>query len=267
MTTDLTLLDLTKASLIVAVTWVAASNSPGVLEFAILRSTSIHAGTRNAIATIVQYVIVAAGFFLSFNALRMDWTQFGWIAGGLSVGIGFGLQEVVANFVCGLILLFERPVRVGDVVTVEGDMGTVTKIHLRATTIINFDRGEVVLPNKTLITSKLVNWTLSSPLNRNTISVGVAYGSDTEKARRILLEVAADHPGVSDEPAPIAIFDEFADSALNITLRVFLPDRNNRETTLSELHTEINQRFAAAGIEIPFPQRDLNLRSGWPPAS
>ncbi len=261
--TKLTLFDVTKASLVVGITWIAIRNLPGVLEFAILRSTSIHAGTRNAITTIGQYAVIAIGLFLLFSVLKLDWTQFGWIAGGLSVGIGFGMQEVVANFVCGLILLFERPIRVGDVVTVEDEIGTVTKIHLRSTTITNFDRGEVVLPNKILITSKLVNWTLSSSLHRVAIPVGVAYGTDTETARRILLEVAAEHPNVSAEPPPMAIFNEFADSSLNILLRVFLPDRNSREATISELHTEINTRFAANGIEIPFPQRDFHLKSGW----
>lgn len=263
MLTKLTLLDVSKACLVVATTWIAIKNLPGVLEFAILRSTSIHAGTRNAITTIGQYAVIAIGFFLLFSVLKLDWTQFGWIAGGLSVGIGFGMQEVVANFVCGLILLFERPIRVGDVVTVEGEIGTVTKIHLRSTTITNFDRGEVVLPNKTLITNKLVNWTLSSSLNRVAIPVGVAYGTDTETARRILLEVAGEHPNVSTDPPPMAIFNEFADSSLNILLRVYLPDRSSREATISELHTEIHERFAAAGIEIPFPQRDFHLRSGW----
>ena len=119
------------------------------------------------------------------------------------------------------------------------------------------------MPNKTLITSKLVNWTLSSSLNRVAIPVGVAYGTDTETARRILLEVAAEHPNVSADPPPMAIFNEFADSSLNILLRVYLPDRSSREATISELHTEIDKRFAAAGIEIPFPQRDFHLRSGW----
>lgn len=261
--TGLTLLDLKKATVILVVGWIAIKNLPGLLEFAIFRSKSIHAGTRNAITTIGQYTLVAIGLFMLFSVLKLDWAQFGWIAGGLSVGIGFGMQEIVANFICGLILLIERPVRVGDVVTIEGEIGTVTKIHLRATTITNFDRGEVVLPNKTLITSKLVNWTLSSSLNRVTIPIGVAYGTDTDTAKRIMLEVAAEHPNVSADPAPMTIFNEFADSSLNILLRAFLPDRSSRDATINDLNTEINKRFAAAGIEIPFPQRDFHLRSGW----
>jgi potassium efflux system protein len=207
--------------------------------------------------------VIAIGFALLFNALNVDWAKFGWIAAALSVGLGFGLQEIVANFVCGLIVLFERPIRVGDVVTVEGMTGTVTKIHMRATTITNWDRQEFVVPNKTLITNTILNWTLSAPLTRVVIPVGVAYGSDTDKARQILLEVAADHPRVLDDPAPIATFEQFADSSLNLLLRAYLPDLENRVGAITELHTEINKRFAAAGIEIAFPQRDLHLRSGW----
>ena len=259
----LSLLGLTQATLILVITYIAVQNLPGLLELAILRATTIDAGTRNAITTLCQYAVVAIGFVVFCSVLEVDWAKFGWMAAALSVGLGFGLQEVVANFVCGLILLFERPIRVGDVVTVEGITGTVTKIHLRATTIINWDRQEFVVPNKTLITNTLLNWTLSAPLNRTIITVGVAYGSDTDKARQILLDVATDHPRVLDDPAPQATFEQFADSSLTLSLRAYLPNLENRMKTITELHTEINKRFAAAGIEIAFPQQDLHIRSGW----
>jgi small-conductance mechanosensitive channel len=259
----LTLLGLIQAALILVVTYFAVQNLPGLLELAVLRATTIDAGTRNAITTLCQYVLVAIGLVVLFNVLKVDWAQFGWMAAALSVGLGFGLQEVVANFVCGLILLFERPIRVGDVVTVEGMTGTVTQIHLRATTIINWDRQEFVVPNKILITNTLLNWTLSAPVNRTIITVGVAYASDTEKALQILLDVAADHPRVLDDPPPQATFEQFAESSLTLSLRVYLPDLDNRMGTITDLHTEINKRFAAAGIEIAFPQQDLHLRSGW----
>ena len=161
----------------------------------------------------------------------------------------------------GLILLFERPIRVGDVVTIEGNTGTVTKIQLRATTIINWDRQELVVPNKNLVTGTILNWTLTAPLNRIFLTVGVAYGSDNRKARQILLDVAADHPLVLDDPAPMASFDEFADSTLNLSLRAYLPDMDSRVATITELNDEIDRRFAEAGIEIAFPQHDLHLRS------
>jgi potassium efflux system protein len=265
LTKGLNALQVIQAVLIAIVTYVAVRNLPGLLELAVLRATDIDAGTRHAIYTLCQYGVIGVGMALLLGVLQVDWAKFGWIAAALSVGLGFGLQEVVANFVCGLILLFERPIRVGDVVTVEGVTGTVTRIHLRATTITNWDRQEFVVPNKTLITSTLLNWTLSAPLNRVVIPVGIAYGSDTDLARQILLEVAAAHPLILDDPPPMATFEQFADSSLNLTLRCFLPDMDNRLGTITELHSEIHKRFAEAGIEIAFPQQDLHLRSGWGP--
>jgi potassium efflux system protein len=251
-----------QSALILAITYLAVQNLPGLLELAVLRTTTFDAGTRHAITTLCRYAVTAVGLTLLFNVLQVDWVKFGWLAAALSVGLGFGLQEVVANFVCGLILLFERPIRVGDVVTLESITGTVTKIQMRATTVTNWDRQDFVVPNKSLITGTILNWTLSAPLNRITIQVGVAYGSNTEKALQILLEAAADHPCVLEDPAPIASFEQFADSSLHLVLRAYLPDLDNRLRTISELHTEIDRRFAAAGIEIPFPQRDLHLRNG-----
>jgi potassium efflux system protein len=260
---SLTILDLIQAVLIVIVTFSVVQNLPGVLELALLRSTNLEAGTRTAIVTLCQYGVTALGLGMLVGVLNVEWANFGWIAAALSVGLGFGLQEVVANFVCGLILLFECPIRVGDVVTVEGMIGTVTKIRMRATTITNWDRQEFVVPNKNLITGTILNWTLTASINRIIVPVGVAYGTDTEKARQILLQIAADHPNVVDDPPPMATFEEFADSSLALTLRAYLPDVNNRLKTITELHAEIDKRFAAAGIEIAFPQRDLHLRSGW----
>jgi potassium efflux system protein len=259
----LTLLRLTIAIVILVVTTIVVKNLPGLLELLVLRSKDTMPGTRVAIHTLCQYGATAVGAGLFLSVVQVDWAKFGWVVAALSVGLGFGLQEVVANFVCGLILLFERPIRVGDIVTVESTTGTVTKIHLRATTITNWDRQEFVVPNKTLITSTLLNWTLSAPLNRVVIPVGVAYGSDTNQAREILLSVAADHTNVLDDPQPMATFEQFADSSLNMLLRVYLPDLDARLSTISELHTAIHERFADAGIEIAFPQRDLHLRSGW----
>jgi len=259
----LSVLEVAQSGLIALVTILFVRYLPGFVELAVLRAARVEPGTRLAITTLCQYGVTAVGLALFFAVLEVDWAQFGWIAAALSVGLGFGLQEVVANFVCGLILLFERPLRVGDIVTVEGMTGTVAKIHLRATTITNWDRQEFVVPNKTLITSSLLNWTLSSAINRLLIPVGVAYGADTGHAREIMLEVATEHPLVLDEPAPMATFEQFADSSLTLYLRAYLPDLEDRLNVITEIHTAIEQRFAEAGIEIAFPQQDLHLRSGW----
>jgi potassium efflux system protein len=258
----LTVLQLAVSILAVVVTVILVRNLPGLLELLVLRNTSIFPGTRHAIITLCQYAVTAVGAAVALGVLEVDWAQFGWIAAALSVGLGFGLQEVVANFVCGLILLFERPLRVGDIVTVEGMTGTVTRIQMRATTILNWDYQEFVVPNKNLITSTLLNWTLTTQLNRVVIPVGVAYGSDTDRARQILLEVAADHPEILKEPAPVATFEQFADSSLSIVLRAHLPDMEHRLGVITHLHTEIDRRFKAEGIEIAFPQLDLHLRTG-----
>ena len=137
----------------------------------------------------------------------------------------------------------------------------VSRIRIRATTITNWNRQELIIPNKNFITGTVLNWTLSSSVNRIIITVGVAYGCDTEKARQLLADVANDHPHILDEPAPVATFEGFDDSSLRLLLRCFLPSLDNRLSTITELHTEIDRRFKEADIEIPFPQRDLHLRS------
>ena len=259
------LLGVAEAVLIIAVTYVITTNLPGLLELSVLQATKIESGTRHAIATLCQYAVIGAGLALLLEVLDVDWAQFSWIAAALSVGLGFGLQEVVANFVCGLILLFERPIRVGDIVTVEGMSGTVTRIKMRATTITDWDRQEFVVPNKNLITGTLLNWTLTAAINRIAVPVGVAYGTDTEKAREIMLGVANKHPHTLKEPAPMALFEGFGDSSLNLRLLAFLPNLQNRLSTITELHAEIDREFAAAGIQIPFPQRDIHVRNGVSP--
>jgi potassium efflux system protein len=182
----------------------------------------------------------------------------------LSVGIGFGLQEIVANFISGLIILFERPIRVGDLVTVGDVDGTVTKIRIRATTITNWDRKEYIVPNKEFITGRLMNWTLSNPINRVVIVVGIAYGSDTEKARELLLKVAHEHPAVMEDPPPVAAFDGFGDNSLNFVLRCFLPNFDNWVNNKTDLYMAIDKAFRKAGISIAFPQRDIHFDTGQP---
>lgn len=256
----LSLLDLMKAVMIGVITTVLTKDLPGVIKLVSLRSAKLSIGSLNALTSLCQYVVIAIGFAMVFNLLDLGWAQFGWIATALSVGLGFGLQEVVANFVCGLILLFERPIRVGDLVTVEGVTGTVTRIQMRATTIINWDRQEFVVPNKTFVTGTLLNWTLHDSMTRLVITVGVSYSSDVDHAREILLEVAKDHPRVIEEPRAVATFEEFADSSLTLRLKVYITNVERRIEILSQLHSAIKKSFDAGGIEIAFPQRDLHIK-------
>jgi potassium efflux system protein len=246
---------------ITVITTVVFQNLPGLLEVTFLQALGLEAGVRNAIVTICQYAIVAIGVVVAFNALGLDMAKFGWIAAALSVGLGFGLQEVVANFVSGLILLFERPIRVGDIVTIGGVDGVVTRIRIRATTISNWDKKEFIVPNKEFITGTLLNWTLSSPMTRLVFPVGVAYGSDIRKVQEILLNIARKQPEVLKDPEPVAVFELFGDSCLNFSLRCYLPRPEMRLEMTHRINTEIHDQFLASGIEIPFPQRDLHLRS------
>lgn len=249
------------AIFVIIVTTIGAKNLPGLLEIGVLRHLPIDAGLRYAITSLCQYIVVAIGIAMTVAVVGMDWSKLGWIAAALSVGLGFGLQEIVANFVCGIILLFERPIRVGDVVTVSNTTGVVSKIRIRATTILDRDQKEFIVPNKEFITGSILNWTLSTTLNRVVIVVGVAYGSDTRRARELLLEICNAHPDVLKDPATNVVFDAFGDSTLNFTVRTYLASMENRLGVTNDLHHEIHERFGAEGIEIAFPQMDLHLRS------
>ena len=235
-----------------------------MLEISFLKYLPLDAGARYAFSTLCQYAVSLVGIIITFNYIGISWSSLKWLAAALSVGIGFGLQEIVANFISGLIILFERPIRVGDLVTVADVDGTVTKIRIRATTITNWDRKEFLVPNKEFITGRIMNWTLSNPMNRVVIVVGVAYGSDTQKARETLLKVAHDQPFVLEDPAPVAAFDGFGDNSLNFVLRCFLANFDNWVNNKTEIYMAIDKAFREAGITIAFPQRDIHFDTGRP---
>ncbi len=246
---------------ILALMVIAGRNVPGLLEIALLQHLPITSAARYAITTLSRYTIVFVGILFLFNTIGLRWASIQWLVAALGVGLGFGLQEIFANFVSGLILLFEQPIRVGDVITLDGTTGAVSKIRMRATTIVNWDRQELIIPNKDLITGKLLNWTLSDTTNRIVIKVGIAYGSNTEMACAAIMEICQKHPNILTDPAPVVTFDSFDDSNLKLTLRAFLANLEVRLQTLHELNTRIHQRFNEEGIEISFPQRDLHIRS------
>jgi potassium efflux system protein len=258
----ITLADLGVAVLIFLMTAVAARNIPGLLEIAIPQRLSLDAGVRYAITTLTRYVVIAIGLIMGFGALGIGWSKVQWLVAALGVGLGFGLQEIFANFISGLIILFERPIRVGDIVTVADVTGVVTRVQIRATTVTNWDRQEFIVPNKEFITGRLLNWTRADRVNRVVINVGIAYGSNTEQARELLLRVLDENPEVLSDPAPLVTFEGFGDSSLTFVVRCYLPSLEKRLQTIHELHTAIDQAFREARIEIAFPQRDLHLRSG-----
>ncbi|HEY5656322.1 MAG TPA: mechanosensitive ion channel domain-containing protein [Myxococcota bacterium] len=256
-----TLVDLCLAILIAVMTLVVARNLPGLLEISIFRRLQTGTGERYAYATILKYGITLLGAVLALSTIGVSWSNIQWLVAAVGLGLGFGLQEIFANFVSGLIILFERPIRVGDTVTVGDISGTVTRIRIRATWITGFDRKELVVPNKEFVTSKLVNWSLSDAILRVDVPVGIAYGSDTQKAIEVLSRVADETPHVLREPHPQVLFLGFGDSALQFELRVFSPDVEHRLVIRHALHLAIDAAFRAAGIEIAFPQRDVHLRS------
>jgi potassium-dependent mechanosensitive channel len=254
-----TLVDAALTILVGALAYVGAKNLPGALELLLLNQTPLDAGAKYAFTSLLRYVIVGVGVTVVFGLLGMQWSELQWLVAALSVGLGFGLQEIVANFVSGIILLFERPIRVGDIVTVNGSTGTVSRIQIRATTLIDFDKKELIMPNKVFITGEVLNWTLTDHTNRILIPVGVAYGSDTRAAMDLLLEAANENPEILTEPAPVASFEGFGDSALNLFLRCYKANMDGRLNVITALHNDIARKMSAAGIEIAFPQRDVHL--------
>ena len=256
-----TLWAVTKTIVVLILTIIAVQNFPGFLEISILGRLSLERGSRYAITTITRYLIIALGVIVASNLIGFGWSKLQWMVAALTVGLGFGLQEIFANFVSGLIVLFERPIRIGDTVTVGTTTGTVTRIRTRATTITDRDRKELIIPNKSFVTGDVINWTLSDPVTRLILRVGVAYGSDVELVERLMLDLARAHPLVLDEPPPTVFFSEFGDSALNFELRVFYQDILNKIRLTHELNKAIESCFTEHGIVIPFPQRDIHLRS------
>lgn len=225
----------------------------------------VERGAREAMITIVGYIGVTVAIVIALGIAGIDFSNLAIIAGALSVGIGFGLQNIVNNFVSGLILLFERPIRPGDWIAVGNTEGYVKSIRIRATQIQTFDRADVVVPNSELVSSQVTNWMLDDPRGRARVPVGVAYGSDTQKVKEILLNIASEHPGVitdGSSPAPRVLFLQFGDSSLDFELRCFITNIDERLAIVSDLNFSIDAAFRENNIEIPFPQRDIHIKSG-----
>lgn len=243
------------------ITWLAARNLPGFLEMFVLKRVNMAQSSRFAIVTVLGYIIFIIGVFIAFEKLGTQWSQFQWIIAAFGVGIGFGLQAIFANFISGLIILFERPVRIGDYVTVGDISGTVTRIQIRATTLLDLDNKEILIPNQELVTQQVTNWTLANPVTRLIIKVGIAYGSDTELAHKTMLTTIKKNPNALNNPEPTVLFLGFGDSTLDFELRVFLRDFTQRFIVSHELHMAIDAALRTENIEIAFPQRDLHIKN------
>ncbi|EED33475.1 mechanosensitive ion channel family protein [gamma proteobacterium NOR5-3] len=258
----ITLSVLLLALLIIAVTSLITRHLPPLVNVVLTEWTSVTPGSRYAAGMLMQYLILGIGFSSALVMLGFQWEKVQWLVAALGVGIGFGLQEIVANFISGLIVLFERPIRVGDIIHAGGADGTVTKINARATVIETFEGKELMIPNKELITSVVTNWSLSNSKLRLVIPIGVAYGSDVDAAMKTLRDVANAHPEIIEDPAPYVSFEDFGDNALVLWLRCFALRDYPRVST--ELRQIIYREFNAAGISISFPQRDVHLDASEP---
>jgi len=237
-----------------------AKNIPGLLELLILHRLNISSGATYATNTLLRYAIVLGGFLIAVSTLGFHWSRLQWLVAALGVGLGFGLQEIFANLVSGIILLFERPVRVGDTITIQDLTGQVTRINTRATTILDWDQKEIIVPNKSLITEQLINWSLSDSTTRVILPIGVAYGSDVALVKKLLIQAAKECEEVCHVPEPSALFLAFGASSLDFELRIYLPKIEGRSIIKDKLNSRIDQLFRDNNIEIPFPQMDVHVR-------
>ncbi len=236
-----------------------SSNLGGLFELIVFPLFgNIHRGTRYVVIALTRYGILLVGYLGALLSLQFSFSSIGWLLTAASVGLGFGLQEIVANFVSGLILLIEQPVRVGDTITVDQTGGTIDKITIRATMVTNWDQKTIIIPNKSFITQNVVNWTRNNTMSRRRIDVPVAYGCPIEKVLSVLADVATQHESVKSFPAPRIWFDSFGDSGINIAVYVYT-DISDGLSTLSELRQSIYERFAREGIRIPLPQREIRI--------
>lgn len=227
----------------------------------LLSKSKIDLGVRIAVGTIVRYIILIIGLLIVLQTVGINLSTVTVLAGALGVGIGFGLQNVTNNFVSGIIILFERPIKVGDRIDVGDVTGDVVRVSMRATTIVTNDNISIIVPNSDFISSKVINWSHTDRNIRFNFPVGVSYKEDPDKVRKVLLEVAAANEGVLKEPKPDVLFSDFGESYLEFKLRVWTREYINRHGVLkSKLYFEIFRKFKENGIEIPYPHRDILIR-------
>lgn len=263
----ISLKDLVIALFVLVLTWITARNLPGLMELSVLQHLNLSPGTGFAITTISKYIVLMIGAFTTFAMLGIDWSKTQWLVAALSVGLGFGLQEIFANFVSGLIILFEKPIRIGDTVTIRELTGTISTIKTRATTIVDWDRREIIVPNKAFITEQFVNWSLSDAITRVRLMVRVRLDADIDLVQRITYEAIAECSRILESPVPEVFLIELTDSALVYEVRVYVEDMSHRMPMTHELHNLLLTRLRLHDIKIPHQQVDIRLLGQQPMAT
>ncbi|MBX9756115.1 MAG: mechanosensitive channel MscK [Pseudomonadaceae bacterium] len=257
----ISLSDLLGALVIIVISAALARNLPGLLEVLVLSRLNLGQGSAYATTTLLSYAIAALGFVATLSTLGVSWDKLQWLVAALSLGIGFGMQEIFANFISGLIILFERPVRIGDTVTIGALSGTVSRIQIRATTITDFDRKEIIVPNKTFVTDQLINWSLTDTVTRVVLNIGLAYETDLPLARKLIMAAAQENVRVLREPEPQLFFVNIGPSAFNFDLRFHVRELGDRLPASDELLTEIAGSFRANKVEMAFNQMDIFVKN------
>ncbi|MBR9727676.1 mechanosensitive ion channel domain-containing protein [Shewanella intestini] len=258
---------ITLKSLVVGVvlTWfsiIIAKNLPGMLELTILQRLDLSPGTGFAITTVSSYLIVLLGMIIGFSSLGLEWSKLQWLVAALSVGLGFGLQEIFANFISGLIILFEKPIRIGDTVTIRNLTGTVTRIEIRATTISDWDRKEIIVPNKAFITEQLVNWSLSDPITRVIVKVSVARDADPTKVEMLLHQAVRECEMSLSTPEPDVWFVGFGQHTQDYEVRSYAKEMDDRMPLRHMLHKQISKKLRQNQVELAYPQMEIHLNNG-----
>ena len=259
----LTAMSIIQLFLIIAVAWLVAGRLTRLLTRYLVRRLEVANSVASVVGSFIRGLVIFVGLYVALTSIGLELGVLLVPLGAIGIGLGFGLQRIAENFVSGLILLTERPISDGDIIEVNGLRGTVEKIGLRSTLLRTFDNTRVTVPNSELISNQVDNWTLADHIVRIRFNVGVAYGSDMRLVERLLREVLAGHVDVLDEPEPKVFFIEFGDSSLNFLIFAWVDSPAKRLTTLSALHFGIDDAFRENNVEIPFPQRDLHLRSGF----
>ncbi|REC94499.1 mechanosensitive channel MscK [Kushneria indalinina] len=256
-----TLADVMTALIIVGLMVIMARNLPGLLEVMVLSRLNLKQGSAYAVTSLLSYTIVGGGIVAALGTLGVTWDKLQWLVAALSVGLGFGLQEIFANFISGLIILFERPIRIGDTITLGNLHGTVSRIRIRATTVTDFDRKEIIIPNKTFVTDQLINWSLTDNITRVVLTFGVAHGTDLDLAHRILRRIADEHPKVLVDPEPQVFCMAYSQDAFNFELRVFVNELIDRLVVTDEINRRVDAEFRSNGLRVAFQQMDVWLHN------